>query len=85
MRVAHATAGFCEKLSGSPEMFKMKKINKTSTVAYDVAEQLRTPSEIKAYLDAWLTDASDDLAGIARALSDIARARKMLQVKGSVR
>ncbi len=66
-------------------MFKMKKINKTSTVAYDVAEQLRTPSEIKAYLDAWLTDASDDLAGIARALSDIARARKMLQVKGSVR
>ena len=32
------------------------------------------------YLDAWLTEAPDDAAGIARALGDIARARGMSQV-----
>jgi probable addiction module antidote protein len=49
-------------------------------VPYDVAEQLRTPEEMAAYLDAWLTEAPDDAAGIARALGDIARARGMTQV-----
>jgi probable addiction module antidote protein len=48
---------------------------KTKTVAYDVAEQLRTPEEMAAYLDAWFQEAPDDAAGIARALGDIARAR----------
>jgi len=57
-----------------------KKNAKTKTVAYDVAEQLRTPEEMAAYLDAWLTDAPDDAAGIARALGDIARAKCMSQV-----
>jgi probable addiction module antidote protein len=33
-----------------------------------------------AYLDAWLVDAPDDAAGIARALGDIARAKGMTQV-----
>lgn len=53
---------------------------KTQTVPYDVAEQLRTPAEMAAYLDAWLTEAPDDAAGIARALGDIARAKGMTQV-----
>jgi probable addiction module antidote protein/putative addiction module killer protein len=53
---------------------------KTRTVPYDVAEQLRTPEEMAAYLDAWLTEAPDDAAGIARALGDIARAKGMTQV-----
>lgn len=53
---------------------------KTKTVAYDVAEQLRTPEEMAAYLDAWLVEAPDDAAGIARALGDIARAKGMTQV-----
>lgn len=53
---------------------------KTKTVPYDVAEQLRTPEEMAAYLDAWLEEAPDDAAGIARALGDIARARGMAQV-----
>ncbi len=53
---------------------------KTKTVPYDVAEQLRTPEEMAAYLDAWLTDAPDDAAGIARALGDVARAKGMTQV-----
>lgn len=52
----------------------------TKTVAYDVAEQLRTPAEMAAYLDAWLEEAPDDAAGITRALGDIARAKGMSQV-----
>ena len=57
-----------------------KARSKTKIVAYDVAEQLRTPQEMAAYLDAWLVDAPDDAAGIARALGDIARAKGMTQV-----
>ena len=53
---------------------------KTKTVPYDVAQQLRTPEEMAAYLDAWLTEAPDDAAGIARALGDIARAKGMTEV-----
>jgi probable addiction module antidote protein len=53
---------------------------KTKTIPYDVAEQLRTPEEMAAYLDAWLTDAPEDAAGIARALGNIARAKGMTQV-----
>lgn len=53
---------------------------KTRTISYDVAAQLRTPEEMAAYLDAWLTEAPDDVAGIARALGDIARAKGMSRV-----
>lgn len=58
----------------------VKTAAKTKTVSYDVAEQLRTPEEMAAYLDAWLVEAPDDAAGIARALGDIARAKGMTQV-----
>lgn len=54
--------------------------SKTKTIPYDVAEQLRTPEEMAAYLDAWLNEFPDDAAGIARALGDIARAKGMTQV-----
>ena len=57
-----------------------KKTSKTKTMPYDVAEQLRTPQEMAAYLDAWLDEAPDDAQGIARALGDIARAKGMTQV-----
>mgnify|MGYP002786827926 FL=1 len=57
-----------------------RKAARTRTMPYDVAEQLRTPEERAAYLDAWLTEAPDDAAGIARALGDIARAAGMSQV-----
>ena len=50
------------------------------TTSYDVAEHLRTPEEMADYLDAWFSDAPDDVAGIARALGDIARAKGMSQV-----
>jgi probable addiction module antidote protein len=59
---------------------KSKSKVKTKTIPYDVAEQLRTPDEMAAYLDAWLAEAPDDVAGIARALGDIARAKGMSQV-----
>lgn len=57
-----------------------KKIAKVKTSSYDVAEHLRTPEEMAAYLDAWLDEAPDDVSGIARALGDIARAKGMSQV-----
>jgi hypothetical protein len=38
-----------------------KKISKPKVSAYDVAEHLRTPEEMAAYLDAWLEDAPDDV------------------------
>lgn len=50
---------------------------RTKTLSYDVAEQLRTPEEMAAYLDAWLEEAPEDAGGIARALGDIARAKGM--------
>lgn len=50
------------------------------TTPYDVADHLRTPEEMAAYLDAWLEEAPEDAAGIARALGDIARAKGMTQV-----
>lgn len=57
-----------------------KASSKTKTIPYDVSEQLRTPEEMAAYLDAWFIEAPDDAAGIARALGDIARAKGMTQV-----
>jgi len=57
-----------------------RKRTRTKTVPYDIAEQLRTPAEMAAYLDAWLAEAPDDVAGVARALGDIARARGMSRV-----
>jgi len=54
--------------------------SKTQTTPYDVAEHLRTPEEMAAYLDAWLEEAPDDVSGIAKALGDIARAKGMTQV-----
>ena len=57
-----------------------KRVQHTQTTPYDVAEHLRTPDEMAAYLDAWLAEAPDDPSGIARALDDIARAKGMSQV-----
>lgn len=53
---------------------------KTVTTRYDVAEHLRTPEEMAAYLEACFEDANGDAAFIAKALGDIARARGMSQV-----
>ena len=52
----------------------------TITTRYDVAEHLRTPEEMAAYLEACLEEADGDAAFIAKALGDIARAMGMSQV-----
>ena len=53
---------------------------KTITTKYDVAEHLRTPEDMAAYLEACLEEANGDAAFIAKALGDIARAKGMTQV-----
>jgi len=53
---------------------------RTTTTRYDVAEHLRTPEEMAAYLEASLEEAHGDAAFIAKALGDIARAKGMSQV-----
>jgi probable addiction module antidote protein len=53
---------------------------KTVATRYDVAEHLRTPEEMAAYLEACLEEANGDAAFVAKALGDIARARGMAQV-----
>jgi probable addiction module antidote protein len=55
-------------------------MTKTKTTRYDVAEHLRTPEEMSAYLDACLQEAGDDEAFLAKALGDVARAKEMTQV-----
>ena len=57
-----------------------KKSAKLKSSRYDVAEHLRTPEEMAAYLDVWFQEAPDDVSGIAQALGDIARAKGMTQV-----
>jgi probable addiction module antidote protein len=55
-------------------------MGKTVTTRYDVAEHLRTPEEMAAYLEACLEEADGDAAFVAKALGDIARAKGMTQV-----
>src|SRR5436190_23423803 len=55
-------------------------MSKTATTRYDVAEHLRTPEEMAAYLEACIEEANGDAAFIAKALGDIARAKGMSQV-----
>ena len=55
-------------------------MTKTKTSRYDVAEHLRTPEEMAAYLEAYLEEANGDATLIAKALGDIARAKGMSQV-----
>lgn len=53
---------------------------KTITTKYDVAEHLRTPEEMAAYLEACIEESNGDAAFIAKAIGDIARAKGMSQV-----
>ena len=45
---------------------------KTKTTGYDVAEHLRTPEEMAAYLDACLEEPGADAAFIAKATTSVA-------------
>ena len=53
---------------------------KTKTTRFDLAEHLRTPTEMAAFLEASFEDSGGDPAAIAKALGHIARARGMAQV-----
>ncbi len=55
-------------------------MSKIITTQYDVAEHLRTPEEMAAYLEACLEESDGDAAFVAKALGDIARAKGMTQV-----
>ena len=55
-------------------------MKKVKTTRYDVAEHLRTPEEMAAYLEACLEEADGDAAFIAKALGNIARAKGMSDV-----
>ena len=55
-------------------------MTKTKTTRYDVAEHLRTPEEMAAYLEACIEEADGDAAFVAKSLGDIARAKGMAQV-----
>lgn len=55
-------------------------MDKTTTTKYDVAEHLRNPEELAAYLEACLEEANGDAAFVAKAIGDIARAKGMTQV-----
>ena len=55
-------------------------MRKTKTTRYDVAEHLRTPKEMAAYLESVLEESNADPSMVAKAIGDIARARGMSQV-----
>ena len=55
-------------------------MSKTKTTKYDVAEHLRTPKEMAAYLEASMEESNGDATFIAKALGDIARAKGMSKV-----
>lgn len=63
----------------------MTEANETKTVPYILAEQLRTPAEIAAYLNAWLDEAPDDAEGFALTLGDIAHVKCMSRDAGPSR
>lgn len=63
-------------------MFAMPR---TETSPYDVAEHLRTPEDMAAYLEASLEESDGDAAFVVMTLGDIARARGMTQVASDAR
>lgn len=55
-------------------------MKKTITSRYDVAENLRTPEEMAAYLDACIEESNGDASFVAKAIGDIARAKGMSSI-----
>lgn len=47
---------------------------------YDVADHLRTPEEMAAYLEACIAESDGDASFVAKALGDIARAKGMSEI-----
>ena len=56
------------------------RMGKSEVTPYDVADQLRTPAEMAAHLNAAIDASDGDAAAVAKALGDCARAKGMSQV-----
>lgn len=52
----------------------------TKLKKYDVADHLRTPEEMAAYLEACIAESDGDTSLVIKALGDIARAKGMTQI-----
>ena len=52
----------------------------TKVKKYDVADHLRTPDEMAAYLEACIAESDGDTSFVVKALGDIARAKGMTQI-----
>ena len=52
----------------------------TKVKDYDIADHLRTPEEMAAYLEACIAEADGDTSFVVKALGDIARAKGMTQI-----
>ena len=52
----------------------------TKIADYDVADYLRTPEEMAAYLEACITESDGNASFVAKALGDIARAKGMSEI-----
>jgi len=52
----------------------------TKLTDYDVADHLRTPEEMAAYLEACIAESDGDASFVAQALGNIARAKGMSEV-----
>ena len=56
------------------------RMDEMKTSRFDVAEHLKTPEDMAAYLEASLEESNGDASFVAKALGDIARAKGMTQV-----
>lgn len=52
----------------------------TKLTEYDVADFLRTPEEMAAYLEACIAESDGDASFVAQALGNIARAKGMSEI-----
>jgi probable addiction module antidote protein len=52
----------------------------TKLKKYDVADHLRTPDEMAAYLEACIAESDGDTSFVVKALGDIARAKGMTHI-----
>jgi len=53
---------------------------KVTVSRFDVAEHLRTPEEMAAYLEIVIEESNGDSTAVTKALGDIARAKGMTQI-----
>jgi probable addiction module antidote protein len=73
-------AGMSSWLFLAKNLWEQQIMRNTKTTRYDVAEHLRTPAEMAAYLESVLEESNGDASMVAKAIGDIARAKGMSQV-----